>query len=419
MITYDPFSQKLDIDFSSVATASLRLSPWHRGLSAERIEDGLAEPYDGDIGLPLALLANTSDASAPWLDAVPPEVRAAVEPFVWRQWLVLKLIQRDPRTLELIASAPLLVWLVALEVGDEAMTLDEASVLLTRRRRDILGRLGLPATESFVRLVSRIRFARYLPDACQQVRSFLRHRQLIDAAREHGGVILGEAILTFLMTPLLFELPWARLSLDFFKAGPEPLAERAKDYIRFLESTCDIAWHTARMCDYHADRRSQRLPRRMRRIRNVRDLNALHGALAEERRERQRQDLLEELRQAKHLEFPSPPFPGTDTIVPIETGEALIDEGRDMIHCVSSLAPCAAKGERYFYKVLAPERATLELRLVPGSAPRLGELKLFRNARPSPETRAEVERWVASLGPCPSRPRDGLGKAARPQPESY
>ena len=64
-----------------------------------------------------------------------------------------------------------------------------------------------------------------------------------------------------------------------------------------------------------------------------------------------------------------------------------------MRHCCASYADKIRDGESYLYRVLAPERATLEIRR---RRPVILELRLAKNQSPAPRTRAAVDRWLRS-----------------------
>lgn len=97
------------------------------------------------------------------------------------------------------------------------------------------------------------------------------------------------------------------------------------------------------------------------------------------------------------LVFPPPPVPEDNHIVPITSPERLFAEGEEMEHCVASYANKVAAGLCYIYKVLSPERATLELcpqqeRWLPR------QLFLAKNKEPSPETWQRVWQWLNGHG---------------------
>ena len=93
--------------------------------------------------------------------------------------------------------------------------------------------------------------------------------------------------------------------------------------------------------------------------------------------------------------FPAPPVEANGKIFPIETLEDLRAEGRLMHHCVAVYEGAVAQGESYIYRMIAPERATIELKLT-GHTAQLCQVTLAYNERPSAVTIKAVERWLES-----------------------
>lgn len=93
--------------------------------------------------------------------------------------------------------------------------------------------------------------------------------------------------------------------------------------------------------------------------------------------------------------FPAPPVEANGKIFPIETLEDLRAEGRLMHHCVAAYEGAVAQGESYIYRMIAPERATIELKLT-GHSAQLCQVTLAYNERASATTVEVVERWLES-----------------------
>jgi hypothetical protein len=104
--------------------------------------------------------------------------------------------------------------------------------------------------------------------------------------------------------------------------------------------------------------------------------------------------------------FPAPPLPGTKRIVPITTVEELEAERGEQRHCVAQYAGAVHRGHVYFYRVLAPQRATLAIDLT-GDRPKIGEFKLARNGKPGRKARKAVEAWFAAASDDGGENREG------------
>ena len=104
---------------------------------------------------------------------------------------------------------------------------------------------------------------------------------------------------------------------------------------------------------------------------------------------------LKAIKPEKEVMFPMPPWPGTSSITPICDLSALRREGAEMNHCVGSLGKKVAAGSTYFYKVMAPKRATLSVSRVQGIWS-LGEFLGPSNQELEPKDADEVWRLLTA-----------------------
>ena len=86
-----------------------------------------------------------------------------------------------------------------------------------------------------------------------------------------------------------------------------------------------------------------------------------------------------------------PPLPGNEYIHPILDAETLQEEGRQLSHCVGSYVNDVVDGKRFIYRVIWPERATLEIVLKPALS--IGRCLLQNNKTPSAKTLSVVQHW--------------------------
>jgi hypothetical protein len=91
--------------------------------------------------------------------------------------------------------------------------------------------------------------------------------------------------------------------------------------------------------------------------------------------------------------FRKPPIPGNDDIFPVLTFEDLLAEGKLMHHCVGGYVNKINSGSTYIYRVLRPERATLEI-TGHGRHARIGEFRKLYNQSPSSKTYLTVMNWL-------------------------
>lgn len=105
----------------------------------------------------------------------------------------------------------------------------------------------------------------------------------------------------------------------------------------------------------------------------------------------------------KHqLAYPPPPLSGTEAIIPLSSYDALTNEGRIMSHCVASYEDdIVLRQVSYVFKVLYPERATLEIRRdsVESWDWYINSIKAVKNGAVSKKTVTFVEKWFEERKP--------------------
>nr|WP_274607975.1 PcfJ domain-containing protein [Thiorhodovibrio winogradskyi] len=94
----------------------------------------------------------------------------------------------------------------------------------------------------------------------------------------------------------------------------------------------------------------------------------------------------------KVVPYPPAPFADTQSIQAIKTPDALQAETEEMAHCVSSYSERIYNGRYAVYKVLAPERLTLGLKIHDGRV-LFDQLRGVANQTPSQQAQAAVEQW--------------------------
>lgn len=93
----------------------------------------------------------------------------------------------------------------------------------------------------------------------------------------------------------------------------------------------------------------------------------------------------------------SPPIPGTSTIQPLNTERELLEEGAIMKHCVGAYADAVRFGGVFIYRVLEPERATLEIRLGGSGAWNLAQVRSYCNKAVGGETIMAIQHWLLEM----------------------
>lgn len=127
----------------------------------------------------------------------------------------------------------------------------------------------------------------------------------------------------------------------------------------------------------------------------INTLNRLHCRQVADLNQRRGRELIWDEHGRPKL-LPKPVLPATDNIVPITSQAELIKEGREMHHCIASHLKGVVDGKFAVYRMLAPERLTIEVLVMTGGQLVLREVRGKYNKPPSQESMTIIDGWFVS-----------------------
>lgn len=304
---------------------------------------------------------------------MPEPVRRQLHPFTTRQWHLAVLLARCPGAEDLLHSTPALAFVLASNWAFHRPAVRQpiraARSWVRRPQRELAGWLGFPATEASVRLLRKI------PPAACHVTSLLYLRTAMRDPETRERLSHKRQLDATTLRLMSDERVRRRVSSGFVTA----LAAAAPDV-----GTISQHVHTLRdILEMETLLPAASVPR----FTSVQQLIQHHDALAARLNR-------EGVSGWGNVQFPPPPLPGTEEIVPLLSPDALLAEGREQANCVASYARRVARGGQFIYRVLAPERATL-LVVRGRDGWEMGQLAGPRNKPVTAATRHAIERWLA------------------------
>ncbi len=379
----------------------VRLSSWEEGLDIELFCGGMWTPLPDDPKLvvfkvrryPLTWDEDEEDHysdhprpghafSAHFHETVPDQVRRIVAQFQYGQLHCLKALRQFPDLHEIGLSCPPLFWLIIGEIGQgRGLQAPQISNLLKLKRKDILANLGYVGRPSAVRFLDKIAVAVFCEDDLSWLQIILRSEETLKLLR-HCPVVSSGHLLAGANCLELFQYRFARKEMAAENISTE-----------FVADLCTLFRDSRNMAAFmergtFADS--------LRNIRHLWQLHRIHDQLAAELGEREHDseyflDLVRRFGSA----FPLPPVKASRNIQPISTLKELVEEGRMMHHCVASYASAVFNRRCYIYRILAPERGTVEIELHAGG-PMINQIRLQHNKMPGQETILSVQEWLAA-----------------------
>ncbi len=299
----------------------------------------------------------------------------ALAPFQSHQWNLLILLSFKRRFYDLLKSNPVLAYYLAND--KQTMTRIFRKELMMENltgmpQADLLKLLGLPDTKSMVKLLRKIPPASVSPvqftilQEC--VRSEERIKKLIHLKKINIGALKLVSVpdnQLCAVTPQLLEEVSADVRNNFHASAANLFYEMANQHHHIYPGRpLPVIW-------------------------TLEELDARHEEIMR---------AYTDHRSGKQLgPLPAPPLEGTDTIIPLRSGEALRDEGLAQHNCVGGFTEGVRAGHTYIYKVTAPERATISIVQGAGGEWIISQLKASFNKPVKEETQQVIENWLCDI----------------------
>jgi hypothetical protein len=357
------------------------MQPWPDPLAWRRTLKGLFKPMRPKITLlpfdeddtPAEDLTEEPEyvARQEFMAPVPLAEKRAISKFPARQWHMMDLLACCPGSLDLVQSTPALAyalasnWVFRNETHNQPPQSSCRLVLLPQR--EIAGWLGFPARQSTVRVLRKLVTCDISIEGLLQLRDGLWDEDSAMLLR-HCSSITRE-VMAFATVP--------ERRRHF---SPRFLAELPTYGLNFTSDSLQRLLSPQILGNLDPSMRFDSMEQ-------VKEFVAEYETIQREAVGREQ----------SFCQFSPPPIPGIAEINPLINSRELADEGRIMRHCVAGYEGLAACGHSYFYRVTAPERATLAL-IREGGKWRLDQIHGPRNAKVGPETKSFVQSWFSTFG---------------------
>lgn len=362
---------RLRIDMSQTFgyRLALEVTSWDHGVSwINDIENQrFVNHYHEDKGLSLAWLSH-KDTQGDWRRSFPAKVLQALldfeQHFHRHTFSCLWFVSRSEAAQQLLLSSPILLWLVVDYAKTQQLKPEQVWSLFSIKRTQILALHGLPPTKSALKLLLKYPSENFdyddvviIHNLCQQISPHLLGR-LNYINRSLASWILDQP--SVLKYPFIYHLN---------TSDTNALRTTLRDTIAM-----------------GAELNRQRTEQLLQNCQTPEQLYALHDEWIAQFNRHQ-------IHTKKNTFYPLCDLEQTESIIQIKTAYELMEEGKEMNHCIASYHKRILCGEYLAFKVMEPERATLGLHYVRGELT-VDQLRLKRNGSPSKETEETVYWWL-------------------------
>jgi len=376
--TWSAEHQQLHIDLQPLLNqaGSLILTGWDVGIRWLNVIDGDTTAYTDPFAeslFPIEFIDH--DLLKSWAATIPDEIIVLLKRYKGNAFGMLMMTSLHRYAHQLFLEQPTLFWLAFCYAQQHQWSEAQFISCCNLKRTAILDACGLPASRSALKLVSKIQarhFGRYELD---QIRALLN----LD-----GFEILNHrASLPIDMLHLILKQPNLLGSKFVIRWQDDVSGQLYRTYLDIMRMVSYCNAGDVRPWIHNC--------------KNMQDLTASHDRLVPHMNDYSR-------RHWKHgggdedCNYPAPPVLGNETIVPVDSLRLLRAESMDQHHCVESYHTRIVENHYYVYQILAPERATLGLRIVKSSNGKvtvtIDQIKGPCNQAVSSETEETVLNWL-------------------------
>ncbi len=386
MILDQPYTQissegDLYIDIRNRLDVYLKYTSWDNGLKVYRRHNGNWEPEDRDPDLPLISEAHINSPNLPvyhFIRQIPENVRLQMLSFNYLQTTMLQMAAGSKKALDLLYDIPVLLWLVAEKYHSGEWSFEKCDIVLGKKRKSILKELLDTGTKADIKFLKKIKLMHGEQDEIKVITEAIREGN-------QGGRLKHWALIPVQIIALLQRFPNLSEAV-FLRVLSEKMYDRIADGIADSYRICKL-WD-----DIY----------QMGSVLNIDNLSAiLNQAKDVDALQKIHDRWMERLHRKETIissgkAFRPPPIPGDNNIYPIQTFDDLLAEGKLMHHCVGGYVNKINGGDSYLYRVLSPQRATLEI-IGQGRQARIGEFRRLYNQSPSNNTYLTVMNWLENF----------------------
>ena len=370
--------ETLKVDWSQTIghECLLELRGWNNGATASVIRGDEIEPITlTDVG---EWLFEVDDpAVAAWKLTFPDQLLQGIDALPSHRCKAIALAATHEKVIDMLATNPVLLWLLIDRrvIGDESA--EQINHLLGDKQVKLCSLVGLSERKQVVKLLKKAASLKLQKNELESFVELLETPAVCDYLSHQKTI--SPAILKLLRTNQWLVLSKARALIPSL-CQPE-FRRIFDDVLRMIEDLSQL-----QNCATTAA------------------LQRLHDNLVEELNESRGTKLIRD-----HMGNPKPippaPLQPAYSIEPITGQIDLIKEGREMRHCIASHLFSVVSGDYAVYRMLEPERLTIEIVVTDWGQCYLKEVRGKGNRLPTANSMEIIEKWFLEFQP---RTSDGL-----------
>lgn len=369
----DSNQNQVVIDLTRFDTEKLRISYLNDLLQIEYLTPKGWEPFPYDPGFPIIsdfYKANNSHPFSIFQFLAENSKLVGISRYIHLQSLIIRQVITSKHSWQLYADAPFLFWMILNEYETEGI-----EHILTRKRIEILREILGFGCNKHVNIIRKIIPTTGLREEITRTKRALADEEIIEEF-SHWKSIPAKALEIASKYPIL-------LGTRILKTLEGAQNDRAIEMSNSMASAVSLFLECLRIGQSIGFKSPESI---LAKIPSIKRLSEIHDRWTK---------ILN--RQSTYLKkdkkLPRCALKDSPAIKQISTINDLISEGKFMQHCVGSYTTKVLEKESYIFRVIEPERATLELTLR-NNVFRVSQIKGHSNEDVSELTLQKVKTWL-------------------------
>ena len=364
------------------------LSSWNQGLKCYFKEDKTWKQESVDSGFTFISDDNEAQEDDPvsiFIQQIPGDVASLIKPYHYRQFIMLQLMSQNPKLIDVFKHSPTLFWMVVAEAAERKWKDPEIVRVLHLKRTMIIEEIIGKSCAKAIKFIEKIVLKSGDINEFDLIKKCLLDLPLIESFLHEKSILIQVLSVAqkkgcFINTKIL------RNEIEPKKTSRSQLIKFRKyeEIIRDIERMAQLL-NRPLPVNYFKNYTSEEA------------LNRLHNnwitryngsQIYQDRVIERDQRFLEKsgvTEKEQAAPFPLCPLGDFANLIQIKDYSGLNKEGIQMKHCVGSYFQRAFSGSAYYYKLLSPERATVEIKMNLEKVT-VTQFKLKGNKKPSQES---------------------------------
>ena len=371
------------------------ITSWNAGMRFYIQTDEGWQQEEIDTGLMLISEENIGQENEPislYLSQLPGELIELVKPYRHRQFSLLQLIAQNPPLLDVFKHSPNLFWMLVVEAENRGWTKQEQVKILQQKREVIIEKLIYEPCKKLVRFVNKIVLHQGKLSEFNLIKKCLASIEVTDAF-SHWQIIPIQALVVVVRYPYFLHTKLLANEIDKEQTASSQKLKFLK-YQKIIDDIERLASGMGRDLDdrYKKNISSERVLDRLHLnwIARFNHSNEFVQFLLGRGEEHGiNHAIINNELASTHRQFPTEkavfpicPLGDFEDVIQIKNNYELLAEGIEMHHCVGGYVEDALQENSYFYKMLSPERGTIQLK-VDNEKTSVVQFKLAQNKKPS------------------------------------